>query len=95
MTALTAETQAEGDHTPGPWEWRGNHLVALDARLTLLRDVIFWNIKPEDKVLIAAAPDLYKALEQLLDDMGDDGLSVCQAAKDMARTAIAKAEGSQ
>lgn len=43
--------------------------------------------------LIAAAPELYDALDQLLDDMGDDGLSVCQAAKDQAKAALAKARG--
>jgi len=43
--------------------------------------------------LIASAPDLYEALDQLLDDMGDDGLSVCQAAKDQAKAALARARG--
>lgn len=47
----------------------------------------------EDARLIAAAPDLFRALDQLLDDMGDDGLSVCQAAKDQAKAALAKACG--
>ena len=43
--------------------------------------------------LIAAAPELFVALDQLLDDMGNDGLSVCQAAKDQAKAALAKARG--
>lgn len=43
--------------------------------------------------LIAAAPELYEALDQILDDMGDDGPSCCQAAKDQARAALAKARG--
>ena len=43
--------------------------------------------------LIAATPDLLAALEQLLDDMGEDGLSVCQDAKDQARAALSKAKG--
>lgn len=43
--------------------------------------------------LIAAAPILYEVLDQLLDDMGESGLSVCQEAKDMARAALAKARG--
>ena len=43
--------------------------------------------------LIAAAPELYEALDQILDDMGNDGLSCCQAAKDQARAALAKARG--
>lgn len=41
--------------------------------------------------LMVVAPDMLEALEQLLDDMGEDGLSVCQAAKDMASAAILKA----
>lgn len=45
--------------------------------------------------LVAAAPDLYAALDQLLDDMGADGLSVCQAAKDQAIAALRKARGEQ
>ena len=31
---------------------------------------------------------LREALDQLLDDMGDDGLCVCPAAKDQARAAL-------
>jgi hypothetical protein len=31
---------------------------------------------------------LIEALEQLLDDMGDSGLSVCPAAKEQARAAL-------
>ena len=45
--------------------------------------------------LIAAAPDLLAALDQLLDDMGEDGLSVCQAAKDQARAALSRAKGEE
>lgn len=33
-----------------------------------------------------------EALEQLLDDMGEDGLSVCQEAKDQARAALSSPE---
>lgn len=42
-------------------------------------------------VLIVAAPDLLAALDQLLDDMGDTGLSVCGDAKNLARAAVIKA----
>jgi len=45
--------------------------------------------------LIASAPCLYKALDQLLDDMGEDGLSVCQAAKEQAVAALRKARGEE
>ena len=43
--------------------------------------------------LIAAAPDLYAALKQIIDDMGDDGVSCCPAARDQGRAALAKARG--
>lgn len=43
--------------------------------------------------LIASAPMLYEALEQLLDDMGDDGLCVCPAAKQQAIAALSLARG--
>lgn len=43
--------------------------------------------------LIAAAPAMAEALEQLLDDMGDDGLCVCPAAKQQAIAALALARG--
>lgn len=52
-----------------------------------------WEKIQADAELIAAAPDLYEALDQLLDDMGETGLSVCQAAKDQAKAALAKARG--
>tara|TARA_R110000868_G_scaffold91230_4_gene253057 strand:- start:105 stop:401 length:297 start_codon:yes stop_codon:yes gene_type:complete len=51
----------------------------------------FVNVRDID--LFSAAKELYFALDQLLDDMGDDGLSVCQAAKDQAKAALAKARG--
>tara|TARA_R110000822_G_scaffold117943_3_gene250495 strand:- start:655 stop:945 length:291 start_codon:yes stop_codon:yes gene_type:complete len=36
--------------------------------------------------------ELENALDQLLDDMGEDGLCVCQAAKDQAIEALGKSE---
>ena len=45
-----------------------------------------------DAYLMAAAPDMYEALEQLLDDMRD-GLSVCEDAKEQAIAAVRKAKG--
>jgi hypothetical protein len=43
--------------------------------------------------LITTAPALLAALDQLLDDMGEDGLCVCQEAKDQAKAALAMARG--
>ena len=48
---------------------------------------------PANAQLIAAAPDLLAALEQIIDDMGADGLSCCQQAKNMALDAYEKATG--
>ena len=42
---------------------------------------------------VLLAPPLAEAVGRLLDDMGDDGLSVGQAAKDQAIAALAKARG--
>lgn len=39
--------------------------------------------------LARVAPQLAEALDQVLDDMGEDGLSCCQAAKEQAASAIA------
>ena len=43
--------------------------------------------------LIAAAPSLYEALDQILDDMGSDQFCCCPAAKEQAIAAMAKARG--
>ena len=48
-----------------------------------------WNIV--DPLCGAAADEIERlraALDQLLDDMGEDGLCVCQQAKDEARAAL-------
>ena len=79
------------NHTPGPWVVVPGgdhyaHIVGTDGRPISV-------INRGNAALIAAAPDLYKALGQLLDDMGEDGLSVRQAAKDQARAALTKARG--
>lgn len=46
-----------------------------------------------DARLIAAAPDLLKALEQIIDDWAEDGLCCCQQAKNQALDAYEKATG--
>ena len=35
---------------------------------------------------------LYEAMDQLLDDMGEQGLCVCQAAKDQAKATLARVD---
>ena len=49
--------------------------------------------REDDARLTAAAPELYEALEQILDDMGKDQFCCCPAAKAMGVAALAKARG--
>jgi hypothetical protein len=44
-------------------------------------------------VAIAAIPAMQEAIEQALDDMGEDGHSVCEQAKQMLKDALARAYG--
>jgi hypothetical protein len=44
-------------------------------------------------VRLSSHEAMKEALWQLLDDMGENGLCVCQAAKDQARAALKEAEG--
>ena len=94
-------------HTPGPWsvkkhfsEWLigdGNYLIATTAgspahlgRASAERDAA-------NARLIAAAPDLLKALEDCVAVMDRElaGLKVIQPEFSAARAAIAKATGEQ
>lgn len=73
-------------------------ILAMDGQKALnwwkkWKPIIQNIINEADMALIAAAPDLLEALEQLLDDMGKDDLCVCQAAKAQAAAAVAKARG--
>jgi hypothetical protein len=85
------------EHTPGPWSINpganpttGWHIEAKQGPLTVCPAKAY---SEADAHLIAAAPELYEALEQLLDDMGEDGLCVCPAAKTQAIAALRKARG--
>ena len=46
---------------------------------------------PTHKRIVAVLEQSHEALDQLLDDMGEDGLCVCQAAKQEAAGALAAA----
>lgn len=67
----------------------GEHYSAEEIVQRLLKR----GAEAEREACAKIAPELYEALDQLLDDMGEDGLSVCQAAKDQAKAALAKARG--
>jgi len=89
-------------HTPGPWlvsdEYTG---IVVDSNG--LRVAAAYKDKPYeiyDAHLIAAAPELLKALELLIDDLrlraklrGDDCLDVSDGRLYKAQKAIAKARG--
>lgn len=78
--------------TPGPWELHETGAIVgpkLDDKKIWLRPVIArfeTGVKRDDGLLIAAAPDLYAALEELLYARTDK-------AESMAIAALAKARG--
>ena len=83
--------------TPGPWICCGNHVD--DSRgLPLIRDARkFDEINGADHRLIAAAPELYEALDTLTLVVGltpaAGNKAALQEAVDIARAAIKKARG--
>lgn len=67
---MTTDQQA---HTPGPWEWRehyGDHggtFLTLEApNGTVINGESGADVSDEDAALVAAAPDLLAALDNLL-----------------------------
>ena len=88
-------------HTPGPWDWRGQMLwekLADDVRGDVVGEAHIAN--DYDRCLIAAAPDLLEALEDMLaqadfaaEVRGGEGHMKYAMRK--ARAAIAKAKGKE
>lgn len=86
-------------HTPGPWNYEEPDVVGLphlraangDAVATFLREP--WN--SSDIPLIAAAPELYEALEKLFDLMISDKVSKDEGVRrlQMAADVLAKVRG--
>lgn len=72
-----------GEHTPGPWTARGFVVETTERKVA-------YTILTEDARLIAAAPDLLAALEDVLDYADPN-----ERAVDIARAIIAKAKGSE
>ena len=64
---------SELKHTPGPWEYNGVTYI------TAGKEIIVDNIKPFSKhgianaKLIAAAPDMYKAIQYAITALADTG----------------------
>lgn len=83
-------------HTPGPWEVghmndRRADIGTSDPMSTPI--VTVWvNGHTDDAnvALVRAAPDLYEALETMLDDCS---MSASEGAQSVARAALAKARG--
>jgi hypothetical protein len=76
-------------HTPGPWLDQGTGLILHDG------EVIADFVRPEDRPLIAAAPDLLRALKNVDDYFYDSRCTadVLDALLCSIKAAIAKAEG--
>ena len=98
MKAQTMKTE----HTPGPWTIQHGH----SSRVYLINspqghavgEIVYSDTRnPSDAQLIAAAPDLLAAIQNLLTMPDYDGTTPTsktrKAAKDAARAAIYKAIG--
>lgn len=52
-------------HTPGPWKWSGSFLWnEPEDRGVLNHGAVAWKVRPENRRLIAAAPELLAALKR-------------------------------
>lgn len=96
--------------TPGPWELHESGAIVgpkIDDKPIWLRPVIArfeTGVKREDALLLASAPDLYAALEAMLEVHGvtqeyaDKHIEIPQSwveASEIALAALAKARGEQ
>lgn len=109
MCKVCAESylgNGEAKHTPGPWEIEGTKIVSYarlgkdDAPETVIdcRGAMSGENVQADKRLIAAAPELLKALKAVKEayNLKDDALSfqeTMDSVMDFVNVAIAKAEG--
>ncbi len=88
-------------HTPGPWTFRQAganwRVYASDGRSFDAGDALYHPENEANARLIAAAPELLRALEDLVDEQNGPPLIRYEkswaAAMGKARSAIAKAEG--
>jgi len=98
----------ETEFTPGPWfalptipeqGWEGYaiHANTNIGYVTTIAEVSGPQRKTKEAnaVLIAAAPDLYEALDQAVTSMQDSGYQNSHIAVRAARDALAKARGEQ
>ena len=71
---------------------RAGLLEEIERLLTQVADLAFTASEHAVEIdrLKAERKQMREAIEQALDDMGEKGLSVCQQAKEMLQTALAK-----
>lgn len=107
MTATKRNVAKPATHTPGPWhivDREFGHAVFTDEQHNPMRDgpngctigsvatvVGMGDADPANATLIASAPELLAALQRLLAEADDDGIT--QDGVDAALAAIAKATG--
>lgn len=82
-------------HTGGKWVWSGLQLLAsfdgYSEPVLIAEDEPFAP-SPEDRVLIAAAPDLLAALQWVRDNLRDTATSVIEAYLDAAISRATEAQ---
>jgi len=80
-------------HTAGPWKWFSNTLISqTKPNDIVLRVLPAFRLEPHDEALVAAAPDLLAALEDIA--RGDYSDPFCRLTPEQrARDAIAKVKG--
>lgn len=89
----------EAKHTPGPWSVDESNAIVgekLDDHPIWLRPVIArfaTGVRPADARMMAAAPDLLEALQEILDAADGSGWDQLDATLRTARAAVAKATG--
>ena len=77
-------------HTPGPWVWRGYKTQGIEDVLEpyMCQAEGFIEVSGPNARLIAAAPDMYEALREAVQQHGHALVNLNQA-----RAALDKAEG--
>jgi len=95
---------SEAKFTPGPWEWDGDvwdydyaeeapWLIGKDNQIILKGEIDCAN--KANAHLIAAAPDLYEAIKELLYALQDDDNWRTSGVYEDAEAALAKARGEE
>ncbi len=82
------------EHTPGPWKWfNDGDLANSDGKMVLRPDANRGIPTDADAALIAAAPDLLKACDELCADLTQQGYQLRTHPFDKMLLAVRKAKG--